>query len=140
MTNNSFTAINMVKAKPKVTLLTHGIYQHWDEKGKELPQIIEFTTQVPAIIDIEFGFTIRIEKAKGKQIHYCIKHPNITNEQGDVMPAFTGEVYVKDNNWSFYLGDTIWAPITNKIGLWQLSVTLDGNTIMDKNFTVFDPH
>lgn len=129
----------MAKTKPHVTLLSYGIYQRWNEQDKKLPQIIEFTTKIPAIIDIEFGFTVRIEKAKGKQISYCIKHPSITDENGQVRAPFTGKVYIKDNQWNFYLGDTIWAPITTKVGSWQLSIDLDGHTIADKDFTIFDP-
>ena len=107
----------MAKLKPSVTLQSYGIYSTWDSSSKALPQIEQFTTDVIAEIDVEFGLIVNIKKAKGEKLHFCIYHPGIPNEEGDVMPPFEGVEYVKDNDWHFYLGDTLWEPINNKLGL-----------------------
>ncbi len=63
----------MAKAKPVSTIESYGIYSHWDAKEKDLPQITEFTTDVPAELDIEFGFIVNIKKAKGQKIKFlCV--------------------------------------------------------------------
>ena len=129
----------MAKATPQITMQSYGIYTHWDEKSKALPQIESFTTKVSAKLDIEFGYIINIKKAKGKKLHYCIYHPDIPDipdSDGEVMSPFDGIEYVKDNNWDFYLGDTLWAPIENKTGDWRMTIELDGQTIADKTFSV----
>jgi hypothetical protein len=50
------------------------------------------------------------------------------------MLPFEGNVYVKDNDWSFYLGDTVWEPIEDKIGNWRMTLSLAGKVIADKTF------
>jgi len=50
------------------------------------------------------------------------------------MQPFEGNVYVKDNDWSFYLGDTVWEPIEDKIGDWRMTLSLAGKVIADKTF------
>ena len=69
----------MAKKKPAIKMQTYGIYSHWDAKSKELPKIKEFTTDIPAAIDIEFGFVINVINARGKKAYYCIDHPNVHN-------------------------------------------------------------
>jgi len=127
----------MAKKKPAIKMQTYGIYSHWDAKSKELPKIKEFTTDIPAAIDIEFGFVINVKNARGKKAYYCIDHPNVHNKAGEPCEAFTGEVHITNNDWSFYLGDTIWAPIEDKCGAWRMTIELDGDVIADKTFTVF---
>lgn len=126
----------MAKSTPLITMQSYGVYSQWDEKSKALPQIESFTTKVNAQLDIEFGFIINIKKAKGEKLHYCIYHPDIPDNDGEVMPPFDGIEYVKDNNWDFYLGDTLWAPIENKVGDWRMTLELNGKIIADKTFTV----
>lgn len=123
-------------SKPQVTLQSYGIYTHWNKQSKSLPQITQFTTQVKAQIDVEFGMIVNIKKAKGEQLHYCIYHPDIPDSDGEVMPPFAGTVYVKENDWSFYLGDTVWEPIDNKVGNWRMTLTLGGKVIADKTFNL----
>ena len=62
----------MAKNKPVVHLHSYGIFTTWDSESKKLPKIKEFTLDIPAEIDIEFGFTVNIKKAKGEKIRYCI--------------------------------------------------------------------
>ncbi len=126
----------MAKAKSTCKLLTYGIYNKWDKQDKNLPKLKEYTTLVPAIIDIEFGFVLQIEKAKGKKLSFCIDHPGIYDDKGRQRAPFTGDVYIKQNSWKFYLGDTIWAPINDKLGEWRMSVEVDGQEVACKTFTV----
>ena len=126
----------MAKAKPITSIESYGIYSHWDAKEQDLPQITEFTTDVPAQLDIEFGFIVNIKKAKGQKIKFCVYHPGIPDEDGEIMPPFEGEEYVKTNDWQFYLGDTIWAPVDNKVGIWRMTIELNGHIIADKSFNL----
>lgn len=128
----------MPKHKPVVEMLSHGIYRNWDAKAKSLPKIDKFTTQIPAELGIEFGYIVNIKRAKNARLIYCIYHPGIPDEHGDVMPPFEGEEYVGNNDWDFYLGDTLWEPLSNKTGPWRMTLELDGRIIADKTFEVED--
>lgn len=127
----------MAKRSVIVDVVSYGIYSTWDSKSKQLPKILEFTTQVPAELDIEFGFTVNVKKAKGKKIRFCIYHPNITSDDGEILEPFDGEEHITSNDWHFYLGDTIWLPIENKLGPWRMTIELDSKTIADKTFDVY---
>ncbi len=126
----------MAKKKPVIKIVTYGIHSKWDAKSKALPKVKEFTTDIPAEIDIEFGLIINIKSARGKKIFYCINHPGICDELGKMRRAFTGEVHITNNNWDFYLGDTIWTPIEDKCGPWRMTIELDGQIVADKTFMV----
>lgn len=127
----------MAKPKPQIRMSSHGIYTNWESASKDLPQIVEFTTRVPARVDIEFGFIVNIKKAKNQLLEYCIYHPDILDAEGQVRPPFDGSVYVKSNDWNFYLGDTIWLPLADKLGEWRMTVELEGKIIAEKTFEVF---
>lgn len=124
----------MAKRSPIVGMVSYGIYTTWDAKSQQLPKIQEFTTQVTADLDVEFGFIINVKKAKGAQIRYCIDHPGIKSKKGERLAPFEGEEYINSNDWDFYLGDTIWEPIEDKIGAWRLSIEMDGQIIAEKTF------
>jgi len=126
----------MTKKKPEIRIQTYGIHSKWDAKSKALPKVQEFTTEIPADIDIEFGLIINVKSARGKKAFYCIDHPGIRDEFGDLRAPFTGEVHITNNDWSFYLGDTIWAPIADKCGPWRMTIELDDQVIADKTFNV----
>ena len=106
--------------KPKFTwkIVSYGIYVNWDRDSKDLPDIVKFSETIPARIGVEFGYILNIKKAKGKKLYFCIEHPPFTDEKGDVMPSFSGELYVRTNDWHFFLGDTIWEPVHDKVGEW----------------------
>ncbi|MGI9467443.1 MAG: DUF3859 domain-containing protein, partial [Rubripirellula sp.] len=53
---------------------------------------------------------------------------------GKRRPPFDGMVYIKKNDWDFYLGDTIWEPINDKLGNWRMTLELDGKVVADKTF------
>jgi hypothetical protein len=126
----------MAKIKPTFTIESYGIYDVWEGNNKSLPQISKVTTLIPAVVDIEFGLTVRVKKGKGKTIQWVIEHPNITDKNGRPMAVFEGEEYVRNNDWVFYLGDTIWAPIEDKLGPWYMYLSLDGKIFAEKLFEV----
>ncbi len=126
----------MAKRSPVIEMTSHGIYTQWDSKSKHLPKIQEFTTRVPAEIDIEFGFVVKIKKAKGALIEYGIEHPGILSKKGELLEPFVGDVHVGSNDWDFYLGDTIWEPIEDKVGKWRMYLAMDGRVIAEKTFEV----
>ena len=127
----------MPKRKPEIRIRSYGIYSDWDAKTKTLPRIEEFTTRVPATIDIEFGFIINIKWAKNSELDYCIDHPGILDDLGKRRSPFDGSVYVKTNDWDFYLGDTIWEPIKDKLGPWRMSVEMEGKLVAEKTFEIY---
>ncbi|MDU0353636.1 DUF3859 domain-containing protein [Paraglaciecola aquimarina] len=130
----------MSKLRSNFSISSFGIYEKWDEKSKSLPQIKTFTTNIPAQIDIEFGFILHALKAKGKRLDWVIYHPDVPDKNGQVMPPFEGDVYVRNNDWQFYLGDTVWPPIENKVGDWRMVIECEGKILADKTFSVLVEH
>jgi len=108
-------------AKPKITwkMLSWGLYTAWDREDKALPEIKEFTAEIPATPGVEFGYILQIKKARGKQIQFTIEHPPFLDEEGHPTPAFIGDVYVRSNEWQFFLGDTVWEIRSGS--LWQIN-------------------
>ncbi|MBB1388205.1 DUF3859 domain-containing protein [Shewanella sp. SG44-6] len=129
----------MSKLKADVSIIYSGIFSQWDNSSDELPRLLQATVHVPALIDTEFGFITRIKKAKNQILTYCIYHPDIPDDDGNIRPPFEGEVFIKENDWRFYLGDCIWAPVNNKLGNWRMTLTLNGKIIADKTFKVYLP-
>lgn len=126
----------MARQSPHVRVRTFGIYSQWDSTSKELPRFLESTTTVPAIIDIEFGLVVNVVGGKNCPMAYCIDHPGIRDPKGNRRAAFRGEVYVKSNDWDFFLGDTIWEPIDDKLGTWRMTLELEEQTVADVTFDV----
>jgi len=126
----------MAKKKPVIKVQTYGIHSKWDAKSKALPKILTFTLDIPALIDIEFGLIINVKNARGQKAFYRIEHPGIYDDEGQVRPPFTGEAHITNNDWSFYLGDTIWAPIDDKCGSWRMTIELNDQIIANKTFNV----
>lgn len=132
----------MAKRSPVVEMTSYGVYKEWDSKSKQLPNIQEFTTKVPADEEIEFGFIVNIKKAKGEVIEFCIEHPGVLGKKGQVLEPFTGELHVGSNDWEFYLGDTIQLldpdnGYESNIGKWRMSLTMAGRLIAEKTFDVY---
>ena len=126
----------MSKRSLNFSLKHYGIYQSWDKLGKGLPKIKEVTLYIPAIIDIEFGLTISVKGGKGIKLDWCIDHPQITDKKGREMSPFTGREFVKNNDWDFYLGDTIWAPVQDKVGPWHIYLQHDNDIVIEKTFEI----
>ena len=116
---------------------TYGVHSKWDSSTKDLPRLIEATTDIPARVDIEFGFVVNIKGAKNQELHFCIEHPGILDSAGIPRGPFDGTVFVKTNDWNFYLGDTIWEPVSDKLGDWRMWLKLDGQIIADETFRLY---
>ena len=95
---------------------------------------------MPAVVDIEFGLIVNIKGAKNQQLDFCIDHPGILDDQGERRPPFDGSEYIKANDWNFYLGDTIWLPLEDKLGKWRMTVELGGKLFAAKVFNVRMPN
>lgn len=122
----------MAKKKSEVSMHSYGVYDGWERESKELPELVKITTEVEAALDVEFGYILRIRNARNSKIVFRIEHPPFKNSTGDIAPPFDGELYVKTNDFRFFLGDTIWAPVEDKRGEWRLTTWLDGEKIADK--------
>jgi len=127
----------MARLKPEFRLRTWGIYTPWDSSAKEIPSILEVTTRVPAVVDVEFGFVLNVRKGRTAELDYCIDHPGILDASGQPRPPFTGSVHVKTSDWDFFLGDTIWNPLSDKLGDWHLSVRFEGHVVAEKSFHIY---
>lgn len=126
----------MAKKKPEVVLHSHGQYDGWDHGSKELPNLVKIATQIEAALDVEFGYILRIRNARNGKITFRIEHPPFKGDGGETAPPFVGELYVKTNDFRFFLGDTVWAPVSDKRGAWRLITWLDGEKVADKTLTL----
>ncbi len=127
----------MPKRKLEIRLRSCGIYTQWDAESKELPKFVEATHRIRAEVGVEFGFVVDIRGGKNRQLDYCIDHPGILDAEGNRRDPFDGTVYVKQNDWKFFLGDTIWEPIDDKLGDWRLTLEIDGEIVADETFELF---
>lgn len=75
-----------------------------------------------------------IKGAKNQRLTQVTSHPGILDAVGQPRDSFTGEVYVRTQDWNFYLGDTIRQPIEDKVGRWHLWLELQGERIAEKAF------
>jgi len=128
----------VAKRKREIRIRTYGIYTKWDSDSKNLPKVAEITNSVRAVVDVEFGFVASIRGAKNERLEYRIDHPGILDAEGNRRPPFDGVVYVKANDWNFYLGDTIWEPIADKLGPWHMSIRLGGEVVAEKTFQLYN--
>ena len=127
----------MARKKPSWKILSCGIHSHWDKSSKDLPKLKKFTWEIPARLNIEFGYVLNIKQARGKKLEFIIEHPDfIDDKTGELAPPFSGEMYVRSNDWDFFLGDTLWSPIEDKVGTWTLITKLDGEILIRKRFTI----
>jgi hypothetical protein len=126
----------MARKKPEVTLHSYGLYDGWDRDSKELPNLVKITDELMTELDMEFGYILRIRNARNSRITFRIDHPPFRDSSGTVAPPFVGELYVKTNDFRFFLGDTIWAPMEDKKGEWRLVTWLDGEKVADKTLTM----
>ena len=127
----------MAKQKPEVIIRTYGIYSKWESGSKELPSFCESTTRIPATVDVEFGLIVNVVGGKNLPLSYCIDHPGILDDDGKPRPPFEDVVYVKTNDWDFYLGDTIWEPINDKLGTWRMTLELQGSIVAEQSFQLY---
>lgn len=124
----------MAKRRPDFKLYSFGEYSKWDKNSKEIPKILNITNEIEAEAGTEFGYVLEIKHAKGETITFKIEHPPFKDEQGNLMPPFTGEQFIGVNNYTFYLGDCIWEPVADKLGTWELSTFHKGKLVAHKIF------
>ena len=115
---------------------SYGIYTHWEKSSRELPEIIKFTHEIPAAPNIEFGMVLRIGKGKGLKMHFIISHPPFMDKNGNPTPHFVGEQIISDNNYLFFVGDSILEPLNDKKGEWTIRIFIKNNLIVTKRFIV----
>ncbi len=126
----------MAKKKIDIQIKSWGIYSQWDRSSKALPKITKFTETIPCELDIEFGYILHIKGAKGKVIDFTIKHPEFADKDGNPAPDFEGSYFINSNDYSFFIGDTIWEPIHDKAGHWLVICYMDGKEIAKKTFNL----
>lgn len=122
----------MARKKPEVEIHSYGVFDGWDRESKDLPNLVKITAEVDAALNVEFGYILRIRNARNSKIEFRIEHPPFKDSSGQLAPAFTGELYVKTNDFRFFLGDSVWAPVEDKRGDWRLMTWLDGMLMADK--------
>ncbi len=122
----------MKKKKIDIDLYSYGEYTNWDRESRDLPKITNITDTIEAKIGTEFGYVLKIKGCKGKKLEFRMIHPPFKDEAGNIRPDFTGDYYIKSNDYSFFLGDHVWAPLHDKLGSWQLITYMDGKVIADK--------
>ncbi len=123
-----------MKRKPIIKMYSFGEYSQWERGSKELPKIIDFSTNIKAEIGTEFGYVLHIKNGKGKTVTFEIKHPPFTDNEGNLRPPFTGEQFIRTNDFKFYLGDCIWEPLKDKLGEWELTTFYKGEVVAHKTF------
>jgi hypothetical protein len=129
----------MSKKRPDILMVSFGRYTPFDRRSKQLPQVLAFSTTLPAEVGVEFGYILQIRKARGMKLTFRIDHPPFPDESGQIAPPFTGEQYVRTSDYTFFLGDAVWAPAENKVGHWTLTTWLEGKQIACKTFTLVLP-
>jgi hypothetical protein len=123
----------MPKRKIEVELYSYGEYDRWDRESREIPKLLDITDVIKAEIGTEFGYVLHIRKAKGKRIDFRIDHPPFKDEDGKVRPPFTGQVFINSNQYEFFLGDCVWEPLEDKLGIWTMTTQIDGEIVAQKS-------
>jgi hypothetical protein len=126
----------MAKRKINIELYSFGEYQTWDRQSKSIPKILDITTEIEAEIGTEFGYVLRVKKAKGETLTFRIDHPPFKDDKGVLMPPFTGEQFIRTNDFEFYLGDCVWEPLEDKLGKWELTTWHEGKVVAQKTFVL----
>jgi len=126
----------MAKRRPTFKMYSYGEYSKWDRESKEIPKIIDITTEIKASIGTEFGYVLHIKNGKGETVQFRIDHPPFLDDNGEVSQPFTGEQFIRTNDFEFYLGDCIWKPLENKLGKWELTTWYDGKIVANKVFNL----
>jgi hypothetical protein len=111
---------------------SYGLYEGWNRDSKELPRLVKITKEIEAALEIEFGYILRIRNARNARITFRIDHPPFKGSDGTLAPSFTGGIYVKTNDFRFFLGDTVWPPLEDKRGAWRLITWLDKEKVADE--------
>ena len=101
-----------------------------------MPILEELATEIKAELDVEFGILIEIRHGKGRYLEYIIHHPPFNDNSGELAPSFVGEYQIKSNPFRFFLGDTVWEPVNDKRGIWELIIKIDKQVVAQKKLTL----
>lgn len=129
----------MSRTRLQHNLRSYGLYEAWNGDHKSVPRIQSFTTDIPCRVGIEFGYVIHFLHGRGEKLDFEIDHAPWLNDQGAVEPSFRGTFYIRDNEFDFFLGDTIWEPWQEKCGPWTLRTWHKGQLLAEKTFELVDP-
>lgn len=124
------------KPLPKVEIISYGKYAGWNNSNKELPELVELTSRVKGEKDVEFGMIVELRQAKGRFIQYLIEHPPFPDVEGNPVPSFTGEYQIRTNPARFFLGDSVFPPVDNKKGIWELKIFWEDNLLASKRIEI----
>lgn len=124
----------MKKKKPVFKLYSYGEYTKWNRESKAIPKVLRFATEIEAEIGTEFGYVLHIKQGKGETVTFKIDHPPFTDDNRKLRPPFTGEQFIRTNDFEFYLGDCIWEPLEDKLGNWELTTYYNGIVVANKVF------
>ena len=120
------------KNLPHVEIVSYGKYTRWNSESRELPELEELTYEIKAELDVEFGMIVEIRHGKGRYLEYIIHHPPFKDKAGEIAPSFVGEYQIRSNPFRFFLGDTIWEPVFDKKGSWELIIKIEGKVLARK--------
>ena len=120
------------KSLPDVEIISYGKYSRWNSESRDLPALEDLTYEVKAEIDVEFGMIIEVRHGKGRFLEYTIHHPPFKDKSGGIAPSFVGEYQIRSNPFQFFLGDTIWEPVNDKKGEWELIIKIEGKVLAQK--------
>ncbi len=126
----------MPRRRPRVSIANYGQYTPWDKNSRKLPKLLKYTDTIEAIDGNEFGVIIDVDDAKGKVLQFSIKHPPLRDDEGNLLPDFRGELFVNTHHMQFFVGDGIWLPVEDKIGLWEVLIWLDDQLVVHKKFSM----
>lgn len=124
------------KPLPGIEIISYGKYSGWESENKDLPSLEQLTDRIKAEKDMEFGMIVKIKKAKGRYINYCIEHPPFRDEHDHIVPPFSGEYQIRTNPARFFLGDSIASPVKDKRGTWTLKILIDGKILAQKRIEI----
>ena len=120
-----------------ISIKNYGLYAKWSNSCSEFPKFLKFTKVIPARIEAEFGFIINVKGGKGQKLSYRIVHPVfIDDNNGEFAGDFVGDIPIRTNDWSAYIGDTLWDPVGDKIGDWRVIAELNGEIVADMVFKI----
>ena len=111
----------MKRRKPKFEIISFGEYSKWDRDSSDIPKILNISAEIEAETGTEFGYVLQIKQGKGEMLEFKIEHPPFKDDDGNVVPPFTGDHFIQTNDYLFYLGDCIWEPPDDKFGDWELT-------------------
>lgn len=114
-------------------MYSYGIYDRWDPKSKKLPKVTKHTTEISGRAGIEFGYVLKIRGARGKALTFTIDHPPFPDGRGEPAAPFTGKEFITNNDFQFFIGDTIWEPVEDKMGEWLITCEIDGKKVAEKS-------